>query len=81
MPKPTWEETKRRRAYRSIGKALQSARRDSKLRLGDIAAKAGRSASYCSQLECGYYAPSIDTLRAWAAACGVTLSELLTGAA
>lgn len=68
------------RNYRSIGRAMQRARQRSGFTLEGMAEASGRSASYCSQLENGYYAPSIDTMRAWAAACGVTLSELLEGA-
>ena len=80
-PNRTWAKAKAARSYRSIGKALQSARRACGLRLEDIAQRSGRSVSYCSQLENGYYAPSIDTLRAWARACGAkTLSQLLEGA-
>lgn len=75
-----WHKAKQDRAYRSIGRALQLARRHKRMRLEDIAVRCGRSTSYCSQLENGYYAPSVDTLRAWANACGLTLSQLLDGA-
>ena len=75
-----WAKAKQRR-YRSIGRALQRARRSCGLRLEDVAERTGRSASYCSQLENGYYAPSIDTLRSFAKVCGeLTLSQLLDGA-
>ena len=63
-----------------LGAALRSARRRKRRTLRDVAASAGVSLGYLSEVERGQKEPSSEVLAAICAALGLRLSDLLVGA-
>lgn len=61
----------------AVGAAIASARRRAGLAVGELAAKAGMSQPFLSNLEAGRSLPSITTLYRLAAALGVGANDLL----
>jgi len=61
-----------------LGARLRYARMVRKLRLRDVAEKAGCSESYLSKVECSRQIPSLQMLHAIAAAVGTTVAELFS---
>ncbi|WP_129338084.1 helix-turn-helix domain-containing protein [Cellulomonas endophytica] len=66
---------------RAIGQRLRDARRDAGLRLVDVAARAGVSPQYLSEVERGRKEASSDVLAALTGALGLTLVDLAGGVA
>lgn len=60
----------------SIGQVLRTAREHQELRLVDVAARAGVSAQYLSEVERGRKEPSSEVLLAVTAALDLTLADL-----
>jgi transcriptional regulator with XRE-family HTH domain len=75
-------ETRRRGAWRvAVGRVLREWRTDQGLRLADVAAAAGVSTQYLSEVERGRKEPSSEVLGAVTEALGSSLSELALGVA
>lgn len=66
---------------RTIGQLLRDARTDAGRRLVDVAAEAGVSPQYLSEVERGRKEPSSEVLSAVTSALGMTLVDLATGLA
>ena len=72
-----WRGTRRAAAWReSIGAVLREARGQRGLRLVDVAARAGVSTQYLSEVERGRKEPSSEILLAVTTALGLTLADL-----
>lgn len=75
-----WAAVKRARRYREIGKRIRLARQERGLTLEQTAERCSLQASYLSQLECGYYCPSVHMVDRLAKGLGVTIASILEGA-
>ena len=73
---------RRRGAWRkAVGRVLRDWRTEQGLRLTDVAARAGVSTQYLSEVERGRKEPSSEVLGAVTEALGASLSELALGVA
>lgn len=72
-PEPLWREV--------LGQRLRAAREEQGERLVDIAARAGISTQYLSEIERGRKEPSSEMIAAVTGALGIDLADLLIGIA
>jgi len=72
-PEPLWREV--------LGQRLRAAREEQGDRLVDIAARAGISTQYLSEIERGRKEPSSEMIAAVTGALGIDLADLLIGIA
>jgi transcriptional regulator with XRE-family HTH domain len=72
-PEPLWREL--------LGRSLRAVREEHGGRLVDVAARAGISPQYLSEIERGRKEPSSEMIAAITGALGVDLADLLTGVA
>ena len=60
----------------TIGKIIKQARENKKLTQQDLSQKAGLSRNYISDIECGRYIPSVETLLSIASVLKIDLNLL-----
>ena len=72
-PEPLWRE--------ALGRVLRATREEQGARLADVAARAGMSPQYLSEVERGRKEPSSEMIAAVTGALGLDLANVLTGVA